>query len=164
MTRVVWVTGAGKGLGRQVSLQLAEAGWRVAATSRTAEDLNSLAADAQHFVGSVHPFQADIIDRDAIAGLVEKIEDEIGPLDLAILNAGTYLRFGLEDFSAERFAHQMEINVMNGKLSQPLAEKDEKPSPGADCRCILVKRPPRPSHGICLWSVKGRNNQYVRSS
>ena len=68
MTRVVWVTGAGKGLGRQVSLQLAEAGLRVAATSRTAEDLNSLAADAQQFVGSVHPFQADIIDRDAIDG------------------------------------------------------------------------------------------------
>ena len=116
MTRVVWVTGAGKGLGRQVSLQLAEAGWRVAATSRTAEDLNSLAADAQHFAGSVHPFPADIIDRDAIDGLVEKIEDEIGPLDLAILNAGTYLRFGLEDFSAERFAHQMEINV-NGTVN-----------------------------------------------
>ena len=44
--------------------------------------------------------------------LVASIEDEIGPLDLAVLNAGTYIRFGLDDFSAERFAEQMEINVI----------------------------------------------------
>ena len=50
----------------------------------------------------------------------------IGPLDLAILNAGTYLRFGLEDFSAERFAHQMEINV-NGTVNclSPLLKRME---------------------------------------
>ena len=106
MTKVVWVTGAGKGLGQQVSLQLAEAGWCVAATSRTAGDLQDLAADAQNLAGFVHPFPADIIDRDGMDVLVATIEDQIGPLDLAILNAGTYLRFGLEDFSAERFAHQ----------------------------------------------------------
>ena len=67
MTRVVWVTGAGKGLGRQVSLQLAEAGWRVAATSRTQKTI--LTADAEHFAGSVYPFLADIIDRDGMDGL-----------------------------------------------------------------------------------------------
>ena len=116
MTKFAWVTGAGKGLGQQVSLQLAAAGWCVAATSRTAEDLKALAADAQHLAGSVNAFPADITDRDGIGGLLATIEDQIGPLDLAILNAGTYLRFGLEDFSAELFAHQMEINV-NGTVN-----------------------------------------------
>ena len=116
MTRVAWVTGAGKGLGQQVSLQLAAAGWQVAATSRTAEDLLALANEAENLAGSVHPFPADIIDRDGIDSLVAIIESQIGPLDLAILNAGTYLRFGLEDFSAERFARQMAINV-NGTVN-----------------------------------------------
>ncbi|MAI11259.1 MAG: oxidoreductase [Rhodospirillaceae bacterium] len=116
MTKVAWVTGAGKGLGQQVSLQLAAGGWCVVVTSRTADDLQALAADAQHLAGSIHPFPADIIDRDGIDCLVATIEDQIGPLDLAILNAGTYLRFGLEDFSAERFAHQMAINV-NGTVN-----------------------------------------------
>mgnify|MGYP001476758363 CR=1 FL=1 len=116
MTKVAWVTGAGKGLGKQVSLQLAAAGWSVAATSRTAEDLRALSADAQHLAGPVHAFPADITDRDGMDVLVATIEDQIGPLDLAILNAGTYLRFGLENFSAELFAHQIEINV-NGTVN-----------------------------------------------
>ena len=76
MTRVVWVTGAGKDLGGKFRCNLRRpVGWR-AATSRTAEDLNSLQLTPNTLLGSVHPFQADIIDRDAIAGLVEKIEDD----------------------------------------------------------------------------------------
>ena len=112
MNKIAWVTGAGKGIGQQVSLQLAEAGWCVAATSRTKDDLNALASDSTDFAGSIHPLSADITDRSSIDSLVEMIEDRLGPLDLAVLNAGTYLRFGLEEFSAERFSEQIGINVI----------------------------------------------------
>ena len=42
--RIAWVTGAGKGIGRQLALRLAEEGWIVAASSRTEADLNDLEA------------------------------------------------------------------------------------------------------------------------
>ena len=111
MSNIAWVTGAGKGLGRHIAYQLAQEGWLVGVTARTATDLDSLAAEAESLSGTIVPYAADITDRDRIVALVKKIEDKLGPLDLAILNAGTYIRFGLDDFSADNFMDQIEINV-----------------------------------------------------
>jgi len=111
MSNIAWVTGAGKGLGRHIALQLAQDGWTVAATSRTATDLSGLAAEARSGQGLIVPHVGDITDRAQMAELVNKLENELGPIDLAILNAGTYIRFGLENFSAEKFIDQLDINV-----------------------------------------------------
>ncbi len=111
MSEIAWVTGAGKGLGRHIALQLAQEGWKVAATSRTPADLNGLAAEGESLPGAIVPLVGDITDRAQIDHLVSKIEQEMGPLNLAVLNAGTYIRFGLEDFSAEKFINQIDINV-----------------------------------------------------
>jgi NAD(P)-dependent dehydrogenase (short-subunit alcohol dehydrogenase family) len=43
---------------------------------------------------------------------VGRIEDRLGGIDLAFLNAGTYVRFGVADFTVEAFGRQIEINVM----------------------------------------------------
>ena len=75
MTSVVWCTGAGKGIGRAVSIRYAAAGWTVAASARSRADLDSLAADAEPLSGTVVPFPVDITDADAVAEAVEAIED-----------------------------------------------------------------------------------------
>lgn len=111
-SRLAWVTGAGHGIGRHVALELARRGWRVAVTSRTASDLHRL-ADEIHANGGTAVVQAgDVTDADAMSRLVDTIESEHGPLDLAILNAGTYVRFGVEDFDIAAFEKQIDINVM----------------------------------------------------
>ena len=111
MSNIAWVTGAGKGLGRQIAYQLAQEGWLVGVTARTVADLDSLATEAESLSGTIVPLAADITDRAQIEAVVKKIEDNMGPLDLAILNAGTYIRFGLDEFSAQNFMDQLEINV-----------------------------------------------------
>ena len=111
-SRLAWVTGAGHGIGRHVALELARRGWPVAITSRTASDLHRL-ADEIHANGGTAIVQAgDVTDADAMSRLVDTIESEHGPLDLAILNAGTYVRFGVEDFDIAAFEKQIDINVM----------------------------------------------------
>jgi len=112
MGNIAWVTGAGKGLGRHVAQLLAEEGWQVAATSRTESDLDSLSDEAKDLPGDITSFPGDITDRAAMEDLVSRIETRMGPINLAILNAGTYIRFGVDDFSAAQFADQMDINVM----------------------------------------------------
>ena len=60
MTGVAWVTGAGKGIGRQVALELAKEGWQVIASVRTKADLDSLVRFAVSLNGSVKAHPADV--------------------------------------------------------------------------------------------------------
>jgi len=109
---VAWITGAGKGIGKAVTLELARRGWTVAASARTEADLVSLGEEAAKAGGTVVPFVLDVTKRTAVSQAVGLIEDRLGGIDLALLNAGTYVRFGVEDFTAEAFGRQMDINVM----------------------------------------------------
>ena len=109
---VAWITGAGKGIGRSVALELARRGWIVAASARTESDLASLANDASRLRGSVVAFPLDVTERSRAVDVVGRIEEQLGGIDLALLNAGTYVRFGVEDFTAEAFGRQIDVNVM----------------------------------------------------
>ena len=106
---VAWVTGAGKGIGRSLSRDLATMGRRVA---RTEKDLLSLKTETGGASGEIAIFPADIENPREIQGQIDKIQNEIGPIQLAILNAGTYIRFGLDDFSIDAFKKQLDVNVM----------------------------------------------------
>jgi short-subunit dehydrogenase len=112
MTQNAWITGAGKGIGRAVAMLLAERGWQVAVTARTEDDLLSLCDESRNLPGRVYSYPGDITKSDNIEATVNKIEREIGPIDLAILNAGTYIPFGVENFSVAAFSNQIEINLI----------------------------------------------------
>lgn len=108
---VAWITGAGKGIGKSTALELARRGWTVAASARTESDLATLVEEIAAEGGKAYAFPLDITERDAVAEAVGRIEDRLGGIDLALLVAGTYVRFGAEDFTAEAFARQIDINV-----------------------------------------------------
>jgi len=84
---VAVVTGAGSGLGRHITIALAEAGWRVAAAGRRPETLESTAAQAG--AGAVLPVTADVTDADSVASLFATVDVRFGRLDLLVNNAGT---------------------------------------------------------------------------
>jgi len=107
--KVAWITGAGKGIGRAVALKLARSGWTVGASARTRSDLDALAAEAPP--GAVRPFPLDITDPAATEKVVADIERELGGIDLALLNAGTYLPTGVQPFDLTAFRYQFDINV-----------------------------------------------------
>jgi len=108
--KVVWITGAGRGIGRALAKRLAEAGWIVAASARSEEDLTSLAAECPP--GRIHGFPLDVTDLSRTETTVEGIETQLGKLDLAILNAGTHIPVTVEGFSAAPFRRLMETNLM----------------------------------------------------
>ncbi len=107
---VAWITGAGRGIGRALALALAREGWRVAASARTAADLDSLAAQAP--ANSVLPLILDVTDRASMGPAVRRIEAELGPLDLAVMNAGTHAPDSTESVSSDAFRYLLDINVM----------------------------------------------------
>ncbi len=110
--RRAWVTGAGKGIGRDVALLLARQGWTVAASARTELDLATLVAEATAFGGRVFAFPLDVTDEMAVATVVAQIEADLGPLDLALLNAGTHIPVTAATFQVSAFRKLVETNLM----------------------------------------------------
>ncbi|MGI6852457.1 SDR family NAD(P)-dependent oxidoreductase [Mesorhizobium sp. 1B3] len=109
---VAWITGASSGIGRSLALDLAREGYTVAATARTLEKLAALAADASDLPGRVIPYPADVTDEKAMAAVVAAIEEQVGPIVLAVLNAGGYLRTRGERLDTSNFLRTYETNLL----------------------------------------------------
>lgn len=103
--KTAWVTGASTGIGRDVALQLAARGVKVAVSARSAEKLAALGT-------SVLAIPLDVTDAEACRAAVERIESELGPIDLAVLGAGTYTPVAIDDLNPAQFAHMMGTNYM----------------------------------------------------
>ncbi|NJO35233.1 MAG: SDR family oxidoreductase, partial [Rhodospirillales bacterium] len=108
--KVVWITGAGRGIGRALARRLADSGWIVAASTRTEVDLLSLVAECAP--GRVHAFPLDVTDLPQTEASVNDIEAQLGNLDLAVLNAGIHFPVSADNFSVEQFRQVMETNLM----------------------------------------------------
>lgn len=107
---VVWITGAGKGIGRALALRMAKGGWIVAASARTEDDLLSLSASCP--AGQIHPFTLDVTDASQNEQVIADIESQVGSIDLAVLNAGTYKPGLAAELSIDDFRSLFETNLM----------------------------------------------------
>jgi short-subunit dehydrogenase len=103
--RVV-ITGASRGIGEGLAHGFAAAGGNVALVARSAEAIEKLAADLG---GTAHP--ADLADPKQVATLVNRIEDEAGPIDVLVNNAGTELAGAFWDHDAEEVSAIMQVNL-----------------------------------------------------
>lgn len=107
--KLAWITGASTGIGRALALRLARDGWRVAASARGAEMLASLAAEGG---GAVRAFPLDVTDAAAAARVAAEIERELGPVDLAVVNAGTHAPTPADAFDAAVVRRLVEVNLL----------------------------------------------------
>jgi short-subunit dehydrogenase len=84
--QVILITGAGSGLGRQLARELSAEGAAIVAVDLKAEPLESL---GQELAGRRYGWAiADVTDLAAIRQAVKKLEQEVGPIDRLIANAG----------------------------------------------------------------------------
>lgn len=81
--RCALVTGASKGIGLGIAEALVREGAKVAISSRSRERIEAAAAE----IGAT-PFEHDTADADAAPGLVDRVESQLGPLDVLITNSG----------------------------------------------------------------------------
>lgn len=107
--QIALVTGGGRGIGANVARELAAAGMRVAVSARTADQVETVAAE---FDGVA--VVADVSRRQDVDAMVERVERELGPVDLLVANAGidvTENGAGWE-LEPERWWHVHEVNVL----------------------------------------------------
>ncbi len=84
-TPLALVTGANRGIGKEVSRQLAERGYRVLLAGRSVDKAKSAAAELGN--DKLIPVQLDVADPQSIAALHERVQQEFGRLDVLINNA-----------------------------------------------------------------------------
>jgi 3-oxoacyl-[acyl-carrier protein] reductase len=111
--QVALVTGGGRGIGADVARELAEAGMRVAVSARSADQVEQVAGE----IGGL-AIVADVSKRDDVEAMVSRVEQELGPIDLLVANAGIAIweRTSWELDPAEWW-HVLEVNVLGVYLS-----------------------------------------------
>ncbi|AMR34584.1 short-chain dehydrogenase/reductase [Mucilaginibacter sp. PAMC 26640] len=102
-----FVTGASKGLGLTLVKQLLDKGYKVAATSRTINDLNSAVGEHGDFL----PLAVDIKTEASVQEAINQTLKRFGKIDVVVNNAGYGLTGSLEELTDEEARENFNVNV-----------------------------------------------------
>jgi NAD(P)-dependent dehydrogenase (short-subunit alcohol dehydrogenase family) len=115
--QVALVTGSGRGLGRAYAIALAKAGATVAMTARTESEIQSVQREIEQHGGHALAISVDVTDKNALEKLVTTIEQQLGPIDLLVNNAGVLRAVGrVTDIDADDWWREVEINLRGAFL------------------------------------------------
>ena len=103
--RCVLVTGAGRGIGRAISVRLAHSGWQVYAGVRTDAAANELAAESDR----ITPVTLDVTDDEHIRALGDVLPAR---LDALVNNAGIAVAGPVETLDRAAMHHQFDVNLI----------------------------------------------------
>jgi 3-oxoacyl-[acyl-carrier protein] reductase len=106
------VTGASRGIGREVARMLCAEGADVLLVARRATDLGEAVSDLRAGPGHAEPLALDVTGPDAGARIVSTCEERFGKLDVIVNNAGHASRRGLAEVPDEDWYAAWELNVM----------------------------------------------------
>ena len=109
--QVCLVSGAGSGLGREIALELARLGAAVVGCGRRAEPLAETAELAAGLPGRFEHEELDIREEEAVDGLLDRVLERHGRLDVLVNNAGGQFLSPAEAITPKGFRTVIELNV-----------------------------------------------------
>jgi len=105
------VTGSSQGLGLVIARGLGRAGAAVVLNGR---DRSKLALAAQRLAAegiACHVFAFDVSNSQQVADAVERIEEQVGPIDVLVNNAGIHRRGPLEQLTDQQWSDVLDVNL-----------------------------------------------------
>lgn len=130
--KVALVTGASKGIGAEIAIQLAAQGAAVGvnyASSKAGADKVVAAITAKG--GKAIAVHGDLSSpAGAVAAVAETVK-AFGPIDILVNNAGVYAFGGLDDITPEHFHNQFNVNVLGLLLTSQEAVRHFNPNGGS---------------------------------
>lgn len=115
---VALVTGGGRGIGRAAAIALANAGMRVAACSRTPDDVEEVAKLIKKAGGDAIAIACDVADPQQVADAFATAEQKLGPIDLLVNNAGvgTVRPIEVADYDLAEWDRIVNVNLRGAFL------------------------------------------------
>lgn len=108
MTKVWFITGSARGLGRALTEAVLAKGEKVAATARQPHQLDDLAAK---YPDQILPLPLDVTNKKEIVSAVEQAVNHFGRIDVLVNNAGFGIIGAAEAFTDEQVRSQLETNL-----------------------------------------------------
>lgn len=117
------VVGAGDSLGAALARRFAREGFEVCVARRNADQLAPLVEQIRAAGGVVHPFGCDARREEQVVALFEKIEKDIGPLEVVLFNIGANVFFKLRETTSRKYYKVWEMGCFAGFLTGREAAK-----------------------------------------
>jgi len=114
--KVVLVVGAGDATGGAIARRFAREGYVACVTRRTADKLATLLNGIRADGGIAHGFGSDARKEADVVALVERIEREFGPIEVAVFNIGANVRFGIRETTERVYRKVWEMGALAGFL------------------------------------------------
>ena len=130
--KVALVTGASKGIGAAIALELASQGAAVAVNySGSKAGAEKIVDEINKAGGKAIAVQANLGDPDTIGPLIETVTKQLGPISILVNNAGVYDFAPIEAVTPEHFHKQFNLNVLGLLLTTQAALKNFNPKGGS---------------------------------
>ena len=114
--RAALIVGAGDATGGAIARRFAREGLTACVTRRSADKLQPLVQRIQDEGGQARAFGSDARDESAVEALVQTIEREVGPIEVAGFNIGANVRFNVVDTSERVYRKVWEMAALAGFL------------------------------------------------
>jgi NADP-dependent 3-hydroxy acid dehydrogenase YdfG len=106
------VTGASSGIGAATALALAAEGARVAVAARRLGRLNDLSERIRHSGGDALPIEADVTDEVQAAGMVRRVLQAFGRLDMLLTIAGVGVAAPFQNTTSAEYRRMVDVNIL----------------------------------------------------
>lgn len=106
------ITGASSGIGAALAYELAKRGWSLALVARRGELLDALVEELRAKGTKAIAITCDVADRASVQSAVERATTELGPVDLAIANAGMSIPNHATKFKCADAEQTMRVNYL----------------------------------------------------
>lgn len=121
MNKVILITGASRGIGRTIAIELAKMNYKVIANYNKSEEK---AQNLEKENPNISIFKADVSKRDEVKNMVEYVVEKYGKIDVLINNAGIDQEKMFQDITDEDWKEIIDVNLYSAFCTTQEALKD----------------------------------------
>ncbi|MEG0486804.1 NAD(P)-dependent oxidoreductase [Acinetobacter sp. P8-3-8] len=136
--KTLFITGASRGIGREIALKAAQDGANIVIAAKSTEEhpklggsIFTVAKEVEEAGGKALAIQLDVRDQHAVANAMQQAAEHFGGIDILINNAGAIKLSGVEMLDPNRFDLMYQINtravMVCSQAALPYLKKSENP-------------------------------------